>query len=584
MAVKRVLIKFGLLLSKHQKLRIIELSVLMIIGGLLETFSVSMMIPFVDAVMDPEAAMEKWYAKIVCDLFKIDDGKNFLIVLSIVLAIFYIAKNVYLSLEYNLQYKFVYGNMLDLQERLLDSFIHRPYEFFLNVKSGDVIRVIGSDVRDAFDLLVVMLVMFTEIVVALMLMVAVFVISPSMTLCIAIVLLLLLGIIYFILRPVMRRMGLSRQSSASEMNKWILQSIQGIKELKVTQKETFFKDNYIRSGRVYVNSIRWQQTLDIMPRFVIESICMGGIFITVAILIGNNAGLESVVPSLSAVAMAGIRLLPSINRISGALNKVSYNEPMLDRVIENVQEMNRIDVLGEDDAREKPLQGKEKNNHKKIEIKKVTYHYPQSKENVLIDASMTVNKGEFIGIVGSSGAGKTTVVDLVLGLLQPNKGEILFDGIDVNDDVSAWLAKIGYIPQTIFMLDDTIRANVAFGVKERDINDERVWDAIKGAALDEFILSLPEGLDTQIGERGVRMSGGQRQRVGIARALYQNPEIMIFDEATSALDNDTEKEIMKSIHDLRGNKTIIIIAHRLTTIEDCDHIFRVENGKIIQER
>lgn len=577
----RIFKKYNIILSRHQKFRIIQLAALMVIGGLLETASVSLILPFMDAVMAPETAMEKWYAQLICRVFDLQIPRTYLMLLAIALAVLYVMKNIYLMMEYNIQYRFVYGNMFILQERLLDTFIHRPYEYFLHVSSGEIVRIISTDTREAFDLLVILLTLFTELVVSLMLVAAIFVIAPMVTLGIAVLLLALMLLIFAMVKPLLHRMGVSQQKSSAGMNKWLLQSIQGIKELKVMQKEHFFQESYDNCGKAYVNALRWRQTLSVVPRFMIEGVCMGAMFIIIALLLGGGAELQSIVPMLTAVSMAAIRLLPSVNRISAALNQISYGEPMLDKVIENMS------ILEEEppqvDAGKREGMPVSKLRHT-LDFEHITYHYPDAEEPVLSDASMTIRRGESVGVVGPSGAGKTTSVDIILGLLDPQGGQVTVDGVDVKNDLPAWLSQIGYIPQMIFMMDDTIRANVAFGVPEREIDDEQIWHALKEAALDEFVRSLPEGLDTQIGERGVRLSGGQRQRIGIARALYQNPEVLIFDEATSALDNETESAIMESIHGLRGVKTMIIIAHRLSTIEACDHVYRVENRTIVRER
>ena len=581
MVLFRIFKKFNLILSRHQKLRIVQLAVLMVIGGLLETCSVSLILPFMDAVMNPEASMEKWYAQLFCRIFGLQIPRTYLTVLAMALAALYVAKNVYLVVEYNVQHRFVYGNMFALQERLLDTFIHRPYEYFLNVSSGDVVRIISTDTREAFELLVELLSLLTELVVSLMLAIAIFVITPVITLCIAALLLVIMLFIFVVLKPVLHRMGICQQESAAGMNKWLLQSIQGIKELKVMRKEQYFEESYNYYGKEYVRALRWKQTLSSVPRFIIEGVCMGAMFIVVAVLIDSGEDLQAIIPMLTAVAMAAIRLLPSVNRVSGGLNRISYSEPMLDKVIENMRILEenpaQTDVREQSDLSVPKLQ-------EALNFERITYHYPGAEEPVLSGASMAIRRGESVGIVGPSGAGKTTSVDIILGLLNPQGGRVLVDGVDIKNDLPTWLSQIGYIPQMIFMLDDTIRANVAFGVPERETDDEQVWRALREAALEEFVRSLPEGLDTQIGERGLRLSGGQRQRIGIARALYQNPEVLIFDEATSALDSETESAIMESIHGLHGTKTMIIIAHRLTTIKACDRIFRVEHGQIKGEK
>lgn len=586
MGIVRIIKKFNLILSQHQKVRIFQLGVLMVIGGFLETCSVSLMLPFMSIVMDSDNAMDKWYIRLLCNVFHLNSSRTFLMVVATFLAFLYVFKNMFLMLEYNIQYRFAYGNMFELQKRLLAVFMSRPYEYFLKVNSGEMVRIVNNDINSAFNLLVTLLMLFTEMIVAGMLIMTIFVIMPVATIWIAVLLAILLVFIYVAIKPSLRRAGVNQQKSSAEMNKWLLQVIQGIKEIKVMQKERFFQDNYDKNGNIYVQSVRWSRTLSIAPRFIIEGTCMGMMFLIVAIMIYRGQNLEVIIPTLTAVAMAAIRLLPSVNRISNALTEVAYGEPMLDKVIENLcilDDLHRGDSPRKD---EKTNAGKLEVvclNHK-VTVSEVTYHYPDSNENVLSGAEMTIRKGESIGIVGKSGSGKSTTVDIILGLLNPQKGKVFVDDADINANIEDWLNQIGYIPQTIFMLDDTIRANVAFGIPNNRISEKKVWQALEKAALSEFVQKLPDGLETQIGERGVRLSGGQRQRIGIARALYQNPEILIFDEATSALDKDTEAEILESIQGLQGEKTMIIIAHRLTTIVQCDRIYRVEDGKIVLER
>ena len=338
-----------------------------------------------------------------------------------------------------------------------------------------------------------------------------------------------------------------------------------------------------------MDAIRKAKTLSITPRFIIEAISMSTMFIIVAIMIYSGGQLENIVPMLTAVAMAAIRLLPSTNRISNGIATIAYNEPMLDKMIENVRTLNdgndvNIGTRLDKHSYDYMSNGFIKAVNKNIEFSKITFHYPGSENNVISDTSFEIMKGESIGIVGNSGAGKTTLVDIILGLLKPQSGQVFVDGLDIEHDMKGWHNCVGYIPQMIFMLDDSIRNNVCFGIDEKDIDEERLWMTLRDASLYEFVNNLPEGVNTQIGERGVRLSGGQRQRIGIARALYRNPSVLVFDEATSALDNDTEMAIMDSIHSLHGNKTMIIIAHRLSTIEACDHIYRVDNEKVIKER
>lgn len=582
MSIIKIIKKFKSILSSHQKFRIFQLAILMIIGGLLETCSVSLMLPFMDVVMNPDKVMAKWYVKKICVVLNLHSAKDFIVFLAVILAVLYIIKNGYLIFQYHIQSRFVYGNMFAMQRKLLESIIRRPYEYFLELNSGEIMRIVNTDTVNAFSLLMTLLSLFTELVVSLMLVASIFIMTPVLTVSIAVLLIVLVLIINFFIKPVLRKAGEDLQKSSAGMNKWLLQSVQGIKELKVMNREKFFENNYNVYGQSYIRSLRWNQTLSQLPRFLIEGISMAAMFIAVAVLIYNGTELETVIPVLTAVAMAAIRLLPSVNRISLALTQVTYNEPMLDKMVENLEGMeNDEKIVPGDYVEAETSVGILK---KQLEFENVSYHYPNAEEDVLTDSSMKIYKGESIGIVGVSGAGKTTAVDIILGLLQPQKGKVKIDGVDIRLDLRGWLRQVGYIPQMIFMLDDTIRANVVFGEPEDIVSEDDVWRSLKEAALDEFVRSLPDGLDTEIGERGMRLSGGQKQRIGIARALYRNPEILIFDEATSALDNDTESAIMESINNLQGKKTMIIIAHRLSTIESCAHVFRVENRAIVRER
>lgn len=561
-----------------------ELAVLMLIGGILETCSVSLVLPFVNAVMSPDQVMGKPYAIAICEILHIDSAGNFLVFLSVILAALYIFKNIYLLIEYSIQYRFVYGNMFAMQKKILKSFIGRPYEWFLSVDSGEVMRVVNGDTTNAFNLLITLLMLFTEMIVSAMLVITIFVIVPFVTIFVAFILIAMVAGINYLIKPSMRKAALLNQKSSSGMNKWLLQSIQGIKEIKVLGKENFFQDNYDRFGQNYIYTLRKSQTLNLVPRFLIEAISMSVLFLAVAVMILDGQDIQEAIPTLTAIIMAAFRLLPSVNRISSSLANVSYNEPMLDKMIEN---LNYIKSDWEDNplTEKKRSEGTELTCKSGITLTDITYGYPDSAFDVLCNVGMQINKGESVGIIGASGAGKSTVVDIIMGLLQPQSGQIQADGIPITEsNIDGWRRQIGYIPQTIFMLDDSIRANIAFGENEDGVCDEDVWDALRKASLDDFVRNLPDGLETKIGERGVRLSGGQRQRIGIARALYRDPDILILDEATSALDIDTESEIMESIHRLQGEKTMIIIAHRLSTIESCDHIYRIENSKILKER
>lgn len=586
MSIIRIIKKFKTILSAHQKVRIVELVILMVIGGLLEMCSVSLILPFMDMVTNPEASMDKWYVVLLNKLFHFQDSRDLLFFMAIVLALVYIVKSIYLLFEIYIQNRFILSNRVALQQQLLRKFIHRPYEFFLRVNSGEALRIIQTDAVATFVLLSALLNFFTELIISAGLIITIFVITPVITTCIAIVLLLLMLFVNRILKPKMRRYGIVDQESTTGTNKWLLQSIQGIKELKVMQKEEFFQENYNYYSNKGAVAAQNAQILGVAPRFLIEASSMSTLFFLIAASIRSGSSMSEIIPVLSAVAMAAIRLLPSVNRISGTLTTIAYSEPKLDKMIENLRVLDENGYIPTaENGTVKAGANKERLSFQQdIKLERITFRYPESEENVLEDASLTIKKGESVGVIGSSGAGKSTAIDILTGILLPQSGRVLVDNVDIRTDMPAWLDMIGYIPQSIFMLDASIKSNVAFGEKQDEIDEDRLREALKEASLYDFINTLPEGVNTEIGERGVRLSGGQRQRIGIARALYKNPAVLVFDEATSSLDNETEAAIMESIHKLKRKKTMIIIAHRLSTIQDCDHIFRVVNKTIQGEK
>lgn len=582
MSLFRILKKFRLILSRHQKIRILQLGVLMVIGGFMEMLSVSLVLPFMNAVMEPEETMQNQYVKLVCDIFGIHSDRSFLMLVAITLAAVYILKNAFLIFQTNIQYRFVYNNQFQTQCRMLHSYLQRPYEYYLEANPGEIMRVIGSDTNQTFYLLINLLSLFSELVVSATLMVTIVIISPLLTLSMAGILLVVVALILLVIRPMLRRMSLATQKADAKQNMWLLQSIHGIKELKVMQKEAYFEKNYQENGRVTMTALRKKNVLTNFPRYFIEAVSMASLFIVLAILIYRGQELEALVPVVSAIAMAAVRLLPSINRITTSLASAAYAEPMLDKTIENLRGMEAYQKELKEDKEKKT--GTIMRLREDFGFSDVTFRYPNSELPVLEHSAIRIEKGSSVGIVGASGAGKTTAVDILLGLLRIQNGKVTIDGTDIHMDMDGWLTQIGYIPQSIFMLDDSLRANVAFGVDPDKIDDKKVWKALEEAALGDFVRSLPQGLDTQLGDRGIRLSGGQRQRVGIARALFSDPTILFFDEATSALDNETESAIMESIDHLHGTKTMVIIAHRLSTIEGCDMVYRVEDRKIYRER
>jgi ABC-type multidrug transport system fused ATPase/permease subunit len=579
----RILKKFSLILNRQQKVRVVIIAILMLIGAFLETLGVGLILPLVSAITTPDLIETNKYARLVCEILDLHAARTFMIVVIAALIFVYIFKNLFLFFEYYVQYRFICNNRFAVQSRLMQVYLRRPYEFFLNAESGEIVRIVTSDTSSTFNLLSTVLAFLTEAVVCVALIIAIIATDPFMAFLLALVLGGMMFLINLILKPILRKAGLSYQKNSAQSNKWLLQSINGIKEVKVAGKEEYFLSQFSKYGKRAIDSEKLNSVLGTVPRLSIEAFGISAMLAVIAFLMLKGREVDTLLPQLSAFAVAAVRLMPSVNRMTTNINSMSYLEPSLDKMLEHLSVAERW--ANEPDGAEAGLAGGNESDEKltlseKVELSDITYCYPDAPSPVLSHADMEIPIGKSVGVVGASGAGKTTAIDILLGLLPPQAGQVLSDGMDIQKNYAGWLSHIGYIPQMIFMLDDTIRANVAFGIPKDEIDEKKVWKAIEEAQLAEFVKSLPDGLDTTIGERGVRLSGGQRQRIGIARALYPDPELLIFDEATSALDNETEAAIMESINALHGHKTLVIIAHRLTTIEECDIVYRVDNGKI----
>lgn len=576
-----------ILLDRKQKQKMILLVFLMLIGAVLETLGVSMILPVMNVVIEKNAVQNHRYLQVICDIFHIgyDDTRTLMIFVMTGLIVIFAVKNIFLFFQQKVQLKFVYTNQFATSRRMMINFMERPYEYYLNADTSVIQRSITSDVNNMYGLILSLLQLVSEGIVFVCLVAVSLVTDVVMSITVAVLLIAALLIIKCVLKPIMRKAGEENQDYYSGLYKWIDQSVMGIKEIKIANKENYFINEYAKCGAGYVNAVQRYNLYNATPRLLIETVAIAGMILYVMISLLQGANVEEIMPQIGLLAVAAMRLIPCANRINNHLTSISYFEPFFMGVSDNLQQEIRDENIDYDEASyQKKIEVEKLTIKEKIELKDIVYKYPNTEVLIFDHADMEIPIGKSVGIVGTSGAGKTTVVDILLGLLRLQSGEILADGVEVRDHYQSWLKNIGYIPQTIFMIDSTIRKNVAFGYADEDIDDEKVWRALKEAQLDEFVRGLPEGLDTGIGERGIRLSGGQRQRIGIARALFEDPEVLVLDEATSALDNETEAAIMDSINRLHGRKTLIIIAHRLQTIEKCDMVYRVENGKVDRER
>lgn len=583
--MKKILKKLDILLDKKQKRTMLLLVFFMLIGAALELLGVGLVYQAAGIITDPDILKNSDTLAGVYAMLHMENMTEFTMFIMGALVAVFALKNAYLFFQNKLQFKFVYSNQFATSRRMMINFMQRPYEYYLNADTSVIQRSITSDVNNMYGLILNLLQLVSEMIVFVFLTVYCLTMDVVMTGTVAALLIVVLVVIKCILKPIMRKAGEENQDFYSGLYKWIDQSVMGIKEIKVANKESYFINEYCKCGAGYVNAVQRYNLYNATPRLLIETVAIAGMILYMMLRIANGTPVTEIMPQLTTLAVAAMRLIPSANRINNYLTSIAYFEPFFMGVTDNLQEEIRDESVNYDEEAYRKKKDVEKLPVKKeILLKGITYKYPNSDVLIFNGATMRIPVGKSVGIVGTSGAGKTTAVDIMLGLLRLQSGEILADGVEVRDHYESWLKNIGYIPQTIFMIDSTIRKNVAFGCADEDIDDGKVWMALKEAQLDEFVRGLPEGLDTGIGERGIRLSGGQRQRIGIARALFEDPEVLVLDEATSALDNDTEAAIMESINHLHGRKTLIIIAHRLQTIEKCDIVYRVEEGNVTKVR
>ncbi len=570
--------KMRYILDRRQKMQICYLGMLIFVGGLLETVSVSGLLPVVWVIIDPAKAQENKYVRLLMEVLHTDSIEGFIVPLLAAMILLYTLKNAFMLLLANEQNKFIAHNRNKLISQVLREFLNRPYEFYLDADIPTVFRLTDSDIPNVFNILMAMISLVSEAVVFALLCVVMVATDWKLLVFLVVVFGCLSVLILKVMKPRLSRLGEKNLAIQSRIAKWRIQAIYGIKDVKVLHREAFFADNYESSGKIGAGYSKRYAVMNNTPRLLIETIFIASIlgYIILYILAGNDA--STLVPILTAFGVAAIRMMPSVNRINTYMTDISYFRPCLDYVYEN---MNINEISKKNNQTLKPVDAaKTMALRDRIELRDIVYAYPNTDKLIFDHADMVIPCGKSVGIMGPSGAGKSTIVDILLGLLKVRTGSILCDGVDIFDNYPAWLSRIGYIPQSIYLVDEPIRNNIAFGIADSEIDDARIWDALEEAQLAAFIRGLPEGLDTAIGDRGVRLSGGQRQRLGIARALYHNPEILVFDEATSALDNETEAAVMDAINSFHGRKTMIIISHRLNTIEKCDMIYKVDAGKI----
>lgn len=561
-------------LEKKDRIRLVLLIMLMLVGACVELISVSVILPLVNVVTDKDIIYTDTTYQFIGNIFHLTNVSDYVIFFAIAIAIMYVFKNVFLVIENDIQFRFLFNSKRKLSSRLLASYLSKDYLFFTQNSIPELQRNIVQDVGTFYYALQSMLQLVTEIIVGVVLVVYLFTVDIITTACIFCLLGLFSVAFFVIYRKQCTKRGRIFRDATAITNKWLLQSFEGIKEIKIMHKEEFFWENYDNASKVVAHSDRVSHVLSYIPRPVMETFVIAGLMLVIGVRVFLGGSIDGFVSVLSAFVVAAYRMIPAFNRIAANYSWIMYGKPSVDSVYDIVKkfEIENADKLVEE--------GEIRFNY--INVDNLTFKYPEGKENVIENVAFKIPLNKSVAFVGKSGAGKTTLADLILGIINPTSGDVKVSGKSIYDNKTAWQNQIGYIPQVIYLMDDTIRNNIAFGIDGSDINDDAIWNALKEAQLDEYVKGLPKQLDTMVGDRGIRLSGGQRQRIGIARALYRNPLFLVFDEATSALDGETEQAVMESIKALHGKRTILIIAHRLSTIKDCDIIFKVEDKKVTQ--
>lgn len=585
--------KLNYIFDRKQKWQTLGLFALIVLGTVFELLGVSTVQPLINAIMDRDNLSERrGIYTFVYHLFHLQNSTQLILVLMGLLIAVYVVKNVYLIFMYRQQYKYIYSNMRFLSTRMMKSYLSRPYSYFIEKSSAELLRNINQDTADFFGVIQAAVQLMTEGLVVCALILYLFIKDKTITVAVGVLLGLLILVFQKLYKKRLLRRGELNREYEAQVNKWIQQAFGGIKEVKVMNREEFFFREYDKAYQGRVHSEYSYHTMVAIPKPIIEAAAMGSMLGAAFLKIATGVNIAYFIPTLSLFVVAAYRLLPSFNRITEYMGTIAYQMPAVTAIYEHLREIEEEEEKGSAGSGE--TKGAKSNADSTltgtvgkialgdgIRIKDLSYRYPNADRLVLNHLNLSIRTNTSAAFIGQSGAGKTTLADLILGVLEPSSGDILAGGTRISDDLSRWHQTIGYVPQNIYLLDDTIEANIAFGIPKEQIDRARIEKAIDRAQLRKTIEELPEGTQTVVGERGIRFSGGQRQRIGIARALYAEPEVLVLDEATSALDNETEAAVMESIDALHGEMTLIIIAHRLSTIQNCDVVYEIADGKAV---
>jgi ATP-binding cassette, subfamily B, bacterial PglK len=573
--------KINFILTPREASRGFIFLFLMIIGMIFETLGIGMIAPLIHVISDPTVFSSNSDFSVIINFLNIESYRSLVITFSIGIVGIYIIKNCFLV--YFSWYKIQYLTSLrmNLGNRIFKIYLSKPYSFHLAHNSGQLIQNVSTEVTIFTGrFLAPSLVIFTESLIVIGIISLLLFLEPLGTIILIMFLGLIAKLILSATRKHIQKWGKERQYHDGKKIQHLQQGLGGIKDALLLGRIQFFLNRYKRHNLLSTKPDQKQSFLQEIPRLWIEVLAILGFSAMALVMVIQDNNTTKIISILGVFGAAAFRLMPSVTRIIASIQSLRYSGIVLDSLYKEFSHTDMVDINNSKDY-------SHTNNFTKlsteINISNITFKYEGTDKPSLLNVSLKIPIGKSIGLMGSSGSGKSTLVDILLGLLKPDSGNIMVDGQNINVNTRSWQNQVGYVPQSIYLIDSSLRNNIAYGVEEDSIDDRMIERVIRSAHLSDFVESLPEGINTYVGERGVRLSGGQKQRIGIARALYSDPDIIVLDEASSSLDNKTEKQIMNTVDELHLHKTILIVAHRLTTLEKCDWIYKLENGKIVEE-
>ncbi len=546
-----------------------------IIGSITDGLSVAVILPVIQVAMDPAGASVHPVLGPIHDLLGITENNKFMAVVCAGLLLFFIIKNLVTASVIWVQNSFIARNRARMSSELVRGYLEEDYAFHLTRNSASLFRNAISAVIDLFSGTVSSLfTIITETLVAIAIIIVLLMAEPSSAMVAGIVIGLALFVFQRLLRRRMAAWGQQTYDANEDMIVRFNHAFGGIKETKVLGRERHFAHSFADAAGRHANLLKVFTMLNQSPRLVIEVMAVAGMLIAVLTILQQGRSPAEAIPVLGMFAMAAFRMMPSISRLTSALGNLHFNYALTRQLTDDIRACRAAQREDRDGASPLPFE-------RDIRVEGLSFRYPGAAQSSLDGIDLHIRKGESVALIGASGSGKSTVANILLGLLRPESGKVLVDGQDIIEDPRRWQSRIGLVPEDVFLIDDTLRRNIAFGLLDEEIDEDRVRHALSMAQLDDLVTDLPLGLDTSMGERGVRLSGGQRQRVAIARCLYRDVDVILLDEATSALDAETEAAITTHINTLRGDKTLIIIAHRLSTVQHCDRLFLLDQGSLV---